>query len=503
MKRYSLKNYKLIDNFDFDLNKINIIVGENSSGKSSVLRSIQLLKQSIDSNFQRLTFNSKKGLDFGNYYNLLPNEQNEEICFGIEFENMMQPYGDYLLKKVEWSYLDKKLNKISVIFPFFKEEEKNKITKIEINIKEIGNIIIKFFDENNEEIAQEITNGKIIYKPGNIFPNIIEKTKFSIENIGLNSISNGSSVFRFIDSENLKKVEFGKKTEDEKIINFLFNNNDIFLNRELKFVKLSSEKSSTEEMLHLLNEKYKAFKEVEIYFMINVFLNEINKRMKTMFNNISYTGAIRSLGERYYRIEDDIFKNDNVNNDVSKKIYTLYERGNLDAFNKFVSENLNFRIELDTISPKEEGEAIFYSINIINEHGNKKNLVDVGAGYSQILPILFACFGKEKNPETIIIIEQPELHLHPKMQSDLVDLFLKLSLKNPNLKLLIETHSDVIIDRIGKHIYKRNYKLEDLNLFIFNNENKLKISKTTYTEGGGIKEWPVRFFSAKEIEKWS
>lgn len=41
MKNYRLKNYKMIEDYEFDLNKINIVVGENSSGKSSFLRSFQ------------------------------------------------------------------------------------------------------------------------------------------------------------------------------------------------------------------------------------------------------------------------------------------------------------------------------------------------------------------------------------------------------------------------------------------------------------------------------
>lgn len=142
MKIYSLKNYKLIDEFNFDLNKLNIIVGENSSGKSSVLRSIQLLKQSLNNSLEYLTFNSKKGLDFGNYCNLLPNGQDskdKEICFGIEFENRIKSYGNYSIKKVEWSYLNKSLNRINI---FWDKGNGEKLKKIELNIKNSKSEII-------------------------------------------------------------------------------------------------------------------------------------------------------------------------------------------------------------------------------------------------------------------------------------------------------------------------------------------------------------------------
>lgn len=491
MKNYSLKNYKLIEEFNFNLNKINIILGENSSGKSSVLRSIQLLKQSRNTSFQELNFNSKKGLDFGSYCNLLPNGEEKEIEFGIEFENKIKSYGSYFIRKVEWSYLNKELNKINI---YISKGMEKQIIKLQLEISDDKIAKIKLNDKENIKI----NNIRVKYSNDG-FP-LISDTKTLL----LNGINRDDIAFRFFDIQKITPflILEKKETKDKKVLDYLFRNKDISLNENLDFFRVKGKSKDDNHFLKLLNTEYEIFKEKEICFMINSFLNEINNKMKTMLNNISYTGAIRALGERYYRIEDDIFQNDNVNNDVSRKLYTLYKKGNLDAFNKFIFEHLKFKIELNMLS-SEEKEDIFYSVNIVDENGNKKNLVDVGAGYSQILPILFACFGKEKNPETIIMIEQPELHLHPKMQSDLVDLFLKLSIKNPNLKLLIETHSNAIVDRIGKHIYKGNYNYKDINLYIFNKEEKLKIEKTSYTERGSIKEWPIRFFSAKELEKWS
>ena len=88
------------------------------------------------------------------------------------------------------------------------------------------------------------------------------------------------------------------------------------------------------------------------------------------------------------------------------------------------------------------------------------------------------------------------------MQSDLIDLFLKISNSNPELKLIIETHSNIIVDRIGKNIYKNNYDANNVNLLIFNKNDKLEIIQTKYDKEGTIEKWPARFFSAKDIEKW-
>lgn len=145
---------------------------------------------------------------------------------------------------------------------------------------------------------------------------------------------------------------------------------------------------------------------------------------------------------------------------------------------------------------------MFFSIEI-EKDGNKKNILDVGTGFSQLLPILYSCFGKEKDFPTIILIEQPELHLHPKMQSDLIDFILKLCNKNEKLKFVLETHSSLLINRLGKHVTKRNFSNKDINLFIFNKKENLEIKKINFDENGIINEWPFNFFSEKELERWS
>jgi len=71
-------------------------------------------------------------------------------------------------------------------------------------------------------------------------------------------------------------------------------------------------------------------------------------------------------------------------------------------------------------------------------------LSHVGVGVSQILPILTACLNAEEG--TTLIFEQPELHLHPKLQTRLADFFLSISLSNK--QCIIETHSEYIINRL-------------------------------------------------------
>ena len=72
------------------------------------------------------------------------------------------------------------------------------------------------------------------------------------------------------------------------------------------------------------------------------------------------------------------------------------------------------------------------------------DLTHVGVGVSQVLPILVMCLLAE--PDTTIIIEQPELHLHPKVQTLLGDFFLSMALLGK--QIIVETHSEYIINRL-------------------------------------------------------
>lgn len=480
MKKYGLKNYKLIENYEFDLNKINIILGENSSGKSSLLRSLQLLRQSLYFSYQNLNENFKSGIDFGEYFNLLTagKKIDEKIYFQVEFDSKLKAYGDMQIIGVEWAF------------------KKNILSNLKIELIE-GIIEVEF---NNKTVKEVKINGKVIeiFKGIKLFYNIFD----AFPTIGDQYQKIENKFLSRVIIPNITSIGSNDKTWIEHI-NLL---DDIYLNLDLKFyLKKTNNTKDENEMIKWLNKlnELDVVRNKEVIHVLNVIIEKLNLKFVDIFTEIVYTGPIRSLGERYYRVGQDSIYDQEINNDVSKKLYTLSIATTgltLKMFNEWIKKYFDFGINVEIIKTK-NNENIFYSIEI-EKDGEKRNIVDMGAGYSQILPILFVCFErKEKN--NILLIEQPELHLHPKMQSDFIDLLLKLSLSNKNLKFIIETHSNLMIDRIGKNIYKKNYSEKDINIYLFNKDKNLEIKKTNYSEKGLLKEWPVRFFSAKELNKWS
>ncbi len=97
--------------------------------------------------------------------------------------------------------------------------------------------------------------------------------------------------------------------------------------------------------------------------------------------------------------------------------------------------------------------------------GVKRNLIDVGYGVSQALPLLTELL--RKNAPRIFLLQQPEVHLHPSAQAALGTLFCNIA--GPERQLIVETHSNYILDRVRMDIRdkKTDLKPEDVSILFF------------------------------------
>jgi len=130
------------------------------------------------------------------------------------------------------------------------------------------------------------------------------------------------------------------------------------------------------------------------------------------------------------------------------------------------------------------------------------DLTHVGVGISQVLPILVMCLLAE--PDTTLIIEQPELHLHPKVQTLLGDFFLSIAMLGK--QCIIETHSEYIINRLRfRAAAAQAESISSLMkvYFVEKKDGNSEFRPVNVNKYGAIKDWPQGFFdqSQREAEK--
>lgn len=140
-----------------------------------------------------------------------------------------------------------------------------------------------------------------------------------------------------------------------------------------------------------------------------------------------------------------------------------------DTVSKWLEELTDGRYSYKRIRFVAEEVSMFGALesNLIvdNLTNTKVSFQDVGVGLSQIIPILEAIgYPRPRSSSTrLLLIEQPELHLHPKMQAELTDVFIE-AVKSGSLQIIAETHSEAMLLRIQRYLRTGKLSPSDISL---------------------------------------
>jgi len=256
-------------------------------------------------------------------------------------------------------------------------------------------------------------------------------------------------------------------------------------------------------------EKEKLIK--DIIFTFFLLYNILPQRITYLLGNISYVPALRETPKSQYLCEYEQFGKDiyygllydldDRTKYIDHRILGLLKKPHLtqtlkDFVNKHIKElKLGEEIIFEPISP---GNSL-YGLYLL-ENGQKINLSHTSSGFKQLLPIIYKAYttlgGHNRFSQDLCIIEQPELHLHPSLQANLINIFLDEQLKNRNF--IIETHSEHIIRKIQVLIAKGEIEKDRVAVYYFDKDEKTgttSIKKMEMEDNGFFKEpWPDGFF---------
>ncbi|MFO0761479.1 MAG: AAA family ATPase [Byssovorax sp.] len=220
-------------------------------------------------------------------------------------------------------------------------------------------------------------------------------------------------------------------------------------------------------------------------------------------SQVTYLAPFRVNVSRSYRMQEiSVEEVDPQGHNLSMFLQSLSPQ-EADDFAAFTRTYLDFETRV-------RRERLNVEI-LIKERGADRfvNLVDVGFGYSEILPFALTlwatCVRRPRGGDrrtSMLAIEQPELHLHPAHQALLARMIAGALLESRKagheVKLMIETHSEALINGLGDLIAEGQLAADDAQIVLFEQDSRTRLTEVRlagYDHEGALLDWPYGFFA--------
>lgn len=244
--------------------------------------------------------------------------------------------------------------------------------------------------------------------------------------------------------------------------------------------------------------------EESIIFKDEIFTILLDDKYLSKFRfNFDYIGAIRVSPESDYQNSADKYDKIGIKGENAYPILIqdyLNDKKMLDKVSAWYSEKFEgWRINIKKIDSSE------IKYEVVFENGSTSiNIRQTGQGIHQVLPLIVRSYMLEKEP-TLIVVEEPETHLHPAAHGDLAQRFVDSILEDNNKRYLIETHSENFVLRLRRLVAQRKIKPNDLAIYYVEYDKESKSSnlrQIEIDEFGNIPndDWPSGIFSEASLE---
>ena len=248
--------------------------------------------------------------------------------------------------------------------------------------------------------------------------------------------------------------------------------------------------------------------EVVAYHQNADFVQELNLWHEKLFRSLFYLGPLRTKPERLYswagtEPESVGYAGENAiaaTLAARNRMIGLGYRKKYRPFEEIIAYELKNMGLIDEfkVNPISE-QRQEYAVTVRTKGSTDwVDLPDVGFGISQVLPVLVQCFYAPAN--SVIIMEQPEIHLHPSAQAALADVMIDVinareSGADRNIQLIIETHSEHFLRRLQRRIAEDGLSQDKVSAhFACVAPTPARLEPLQIGEYGNIRNWPENFF---------
>ncbi len=483
LREYRLTNFKAFgETVTIPIRPLTLIFGANSSGKSSIFQSMLLLKQTLEEAKNPETALLLKGslVDLGRYRDFVHrHEIGRNFEFGARFD----------LEKTQYPRLFSKIHKsasavdIGLAIQFFYDQEKDSATLGRGNVA-IGDETYPLISYIPFRRAEKVVTVFRLDSELDFWRNWWENTKKSTEFKKISSdwkhyqfediltyIALRAMLFSILTYKNFLpagrriSISFDKRS-DEAYGGYSTDSVDRhlrdILERKGKIPApyISYIHDALELMAHWkqnpLEEHLDISHGLEIEAKEDNPLNIVPiigstcSAFRRLLEDLVYLGPLRSQPERYSTFSGDT--TDYVGQSGEYLPSILFKRPKLlEQINGDLKRlNVKYRLKLDKFRSEDASLSNVFSLLLVDTRTEiDASLRDVGFGISQVLPIVVQSRLSEKKT---LLIEQPEIHLHPAHQAELGDMFIRSALGEQGNTFLLETHSEHLLLRIMRRI---------------------------------------------------
>lgn len=465
----SFENFRAFSEMtNIELGKITLLYGQNSAGKSSVIKSLLLLQQSINNSGDRrrgkFVF-SGESVDLGSFSTAVFNhETKRQIKIGVEFQapdfqNRELTHRIQLTWSIgsdqEISQLEMCIDDFRFIFHRPRNDQQRNIGFVLdpscINDWCAATSQSKDLFSSNDEIIDDLQGGfgfVPIFSSG-IIPRIFKGTV---------QVSNAAEIqaMRFSNIRTYRNDDF-RDDDDTSPVN-----------------RYGSVADGWSQML-----------------------NPIWNRLSNALRMTSYLGPLRREPQRLERYTPTTDRHVGANGE--EMLSLMFEQPGLvrEVNNYLGLMELPYKVEVVQLGDQNTVGSVISLALKNTSTGLALSPSDVGVGYSQVLPLITQSV---LSRNSLICVEQPELHLHPAMQARLGDMFIGQTLGGNSVQFLIETHSESLMLRLLRRVREKRISPDDIKVIYIDqlkNGQSEAIMLPILPSGDFGAPWPHGFFDER------
>lgn len=452
---FSVTHFKSVrDSGKICINPLTIFIGPNNSGKSSLLQVLLALKQTIESRGIENPFSTggrssyvtqkRDYIDLGRYEDFIfLNDKKRDLSFNLYFE-IDSPDKDFIL------------------------DENRKESQRKMNIETES---VLSYEKDRIYLKTFILNwdGKTL-------------TFKSPTDIEQNFMDEG------VLSEVLERLEISPLYMKKKF--YYVPSSSFYLSYKLFLSYYEIEKGIVAER-----------GVSEEIIRINQILTAFQQEITATFEKLLYLGPLREYPQRYYFVSDENVLDVGIKGEKAVEVLFVSKSTSGEIFQKANSWFKNLGLGELSFKRFESFLALTISHPTMRKGSQplKVNIASMGFGASQILPLIVEGFYAPEN--AVILIEQPEIHLHPQLQAEIGDLLIDIA--KTGKRLIIETHSEHLLLRIQRRVAEELIDADDVAVYYFEQtENGTKITALELDEFGRFTNWPTGFFEEDLTEAY-